>query len=240
MDTEPVHTVEYSESSNTSAMNFIQCKATLIREYSRRKDELRKRYRHRQLSDDELLEQYTALVRWYIGTRRDLMADFPEYEWEVDHRTDEDADRLAASEVSALIELRQAGSAALSGGSSVEDSYIQNLYSVLHMGAGGRAGAAGSPAGEEAGSAAPPESFIGRMVRVAYPEDGDSDRHTFWPACVTDYDPLTGQHTLVGRNDRSRSGGFDQYMAAGESEDSEDGYFRTVDRLQDLVWEPLE
>lgn len=223
---------------NHAASDFIQFKATLIREYSRRKDALRRRYRHRQLTDEQLLAQYTDLVQWYVDTRHDLQADFPDHEWEVENRSVEDVRQLAEHEVAALIELRQAGRSSLSGGSSITDGYIRTLY-----GGGGarRSGRIRERSAQKKPFTGASAHMIGHDIELEYSDNGGG----WWMVTVVDFDPSTKQHTVVGRYDNEIIG---QYQAGGDNSsldelrqiaqngNDDDGYYTSVLDLNTHQW----
>ena len=224
--------------ANQEATDFIKFKATLIREYSRRKDALRKQYRHRQLSEEQLLAQYTALVNWYVDTRRDLQSDFPDHEWEIETRSIADVQQLARTEVAALIELRRAGPAALSGGSSISDGYMHTLYG----GGGGprRSGRIRQRSTQKKPFTGPSADMVGHDIELNYTDNGGG----WWTVTVVDYDENAKQHTVVGREDngiigRYHPGGdnssLDELRQIARSPE-ENEYYTTVLNLHEHEW----
>ena len=201
------------------ARDFIELKATLIREYSSRKDKLRQQYRHFKIGDEELLREYTALVRWYIHTRRDLQTDFHEYEWECDERTDVDANRIAKTEVDALIELRRAGHTSLSGGSSVDRHYLQSIYSVI-FGAGGKT-----------------QPVVHSQIEIAYTSEADRDQLEFWPVWVVARDEEADTYTVAGRYDKTVGDLQEAQRAAENSSEEDDGYYKSEVNFSDCLWQ---
>ena len=225
---------------NHKASDFIQFKATLIREYSRRKDALRKRYRHHKLTEEQLLAQYTDLVQWYVDTRHDLQADFPDHEWEKESRSIADVRQLAQTEVEALIELRQAGRSSLSGGSSITDGYIRTLYG----GGGGdvrRSGRIRERSAQKKPFTGANAYMIGHDIELEYSDNGGG----WWMVTVVDFDPETKQHTVVGRYDNEIIGQYqgdgdnsslDQLRQIATNSDEDDGYYTSVLDLNTHQW----
>ena len=212
---------ETSSSQDQNAVDFISYKATLIREYSRRKDELRKKYRHFQISDQELLRDYTALVQWYIATRRDLAQDFPDLEWEADERTDRDAEHIARDEVEALRDLRNAGHTALAGGAAADEDHMHRVYEAfLSAGGGGRRHL----------SDADKQALVGKSLYVQY-EDGE-----YWRVRVVSYD--NGKHTLVGYFDPSRGvpTKTEAHQSTLRDDSQDDQYFQSTYDLNTVQW----
>lgn len=222
-----------SKEENVRAHDFIMFKSTLIREYSSRKDKLRKRYRHHQISDDQLLHEYTQLVRWYVDTRQNVQEDFQEYEWEIDTRNETDIVQLAKQEVEALIELRKAGPVALDAGSNVSEKYMESLY-----GGGGSSRkssriqtrhAQGKPfTGQDS-------YMVGHNIEVQY-DDGE-----WWEVAVVSYDKDSHIHTVVGRDDREPILGFEHSSMEdlrniASSDNVEDGFYVTKLDLRESAW----
>ena len=120
---------ESRASDEDVAYDFIQLKSTLIKEYIRRKNVIRQKFRHKKLDVQGLTQKYRKVVQWYVQLKKQLQEDYADLEWEErETRGEEDIENLVAMEVQGLVDLANTGKEALRGGSSIDEAYMKSRY----------------------------------------------------------------------------------------------------------------